>query len=119
MRETAVAWTSWPASITAAAEGRGIASADPTASDPLTHLTHYVLVRADLPRGLQAAMIVHAAGESSPGDLGPDTFAVVLSCRDELHLALEADRLAAAGVPLVRVHEPDAPYHGALMALGL
>ena len=64
-------------------------------------------------------MIVHAAVESSPGNLAPDTYAIVLAARDELHLALEADRLEAAGVHLVRVHEPDAPYKGALMALGL
>ena len=62
---------------------------------------------------------MHAAGESSPGNLSAGTYAVVLQARDELHLTLEAERLEAAGVPLVRVHEVDAPYRGALMALGL
>ena len=64
-------------------------------------------------------MIVHAAGESSPGNLADDTHAIVLTARDELDLALVADRLEVSGVGLVRVHEPDAPYNGALMALGL
>ena len=64
-------------------------------------------------------MITHAAGESSPGNLPEGTFAIVKMARDELHLALIADELQAAGVALVRVHEPDRPYCGALMALGL
>ena len=78
-----------------------------------------MVVRSDVPRGIQAAMICHAAGESSPGNLPADTYAIVLTCRDELHLALVADELEARGVALVRVHEPDPPYRGALMALGL
>ena len=62
-------------------------------------------------------MIVHAAGESSPGNLAPDTYAVVLAVPDEARLAREADRLEAAGVSLVRVHEPD--RNNELMAIGL
>ena len=64
-------------------------------------------------------MIAHAAGESSPGELPRETYAFVLAARDELHLALEAERLEARAVRLVRIYEPDAPYRGALMALGL
>jgi len=78
-----------------------------------------VIVRADLPRGIQAAQLVHAAGESAPGGLPPGTYAVVLAARDEGHLALVAKKLRLAGVPFVAVHEPDAPYSGALMALGI
>lgn len=76
-------------------------------------------MRADLPRRGQAAQLVHAAGESSPGGLPEGTYAIVLQVPDEAALAREADRLERAGVKLTRVHEPDAPYHGALMALGL
>ena len=47
------------------------------------------------------------------------TYAVVLSVPDEAALARESERLCAAGVPLVEIREPDAPHHGALMALGL
>lgn len=78
-----------------------------------------MIVRADLPRGIQAANLVHAAGESSPGDLAEGTHAVVLTVPDELSLHREAKRLESAGVSLVRITEPDAPYHGALMALGI
>lgn len=64
-------------------------------------------------------MIVHAAGESSPGNLPEDTYAVVLAAWDELHIALIADALEARGVALTRVRETEPPYSGALMALGL
>lgn len=39
-----------------------------------------------LPRGLLAAQVVHAAGESSPGDLPEGTHAVVLAAEDQQHL---------------------------------
>jgi hypothetical protein len=68
---------------------------------------------------VQAAQIVHAAGESSPGNLPHGTFAVVLTARDEPHLAAIADGLEQRAVAFVRVCETDAPYHGALMSLGL
>ena len=57
-------------------------------NDPRIHLTHYVIVREDLPTGVMAAQIVHAAGESSPGDLPPNTFAVALAASDEQQLEL-------------------------------
>lgn len=76
-------------------------------------------MRADLPRGIQAANIVHAAGESSPGGLPSGTHAVVLTVPDELTLQRVAAKLAGAGVAFVRIEEPDAPWDGALMALGL
>lgn len=77
------------------------------------------MVRADLPRGIQAAQITHAAGESAPGDLPSGTHAVVLTAPDEPSLAKLADKLDAYGVAFVRVLEPDSPHDGALMALGL
>lgn len=64
-------------------------------------------------------MIIHAAGESSPGGLTPDTYAVALTARDEAALASVSSRLRDRGVPLTEVREPNAPYDGALMALGL
>ncbi len=64
-------------------------------------------------------MLVHAAGESSPGDLKDGTYAVVLTARDEAALRAVSARLRLAGVELVEVREPDAPWNGALMALGL
>jgi hypothetical protein len=82
-------------------------------------LTHYVVVRADIPRGIQAANIVHAAGESSPGYLPEGTHAVVLTVPDERALVVLSDRLVAARIPFVPVYEPDAPYCGAMMSIGL
>lgn len=78
-----------------------------------------MVVRSDLPRGVLAAQVVHAAGESSPGGLPEGTNAVVLACPTEAALRDVADRLARAGVPHVRVEEPDAPWCGELMAVGV
>jgi peptidyl-tRNA hydrolase len=82
-------------------------------------LVHYVVVRDDLPRGLLAAMVVHAAGESSPGNLAAGTHAVVLAAKDEATLRAAAERLTRAGIQHVCIDEPDAPYDGALMAIGV
>lgn len=86
---------------------------------PPAVLTHYVIVRSDLPRGIQAANIVHAAGESSPGDLPEGTHAICLVVPDESALLDVERRLTREALPFVRVVEPDAPYCGALMALGV
>lgn len=66
-----------------------------------------------------AAQIVHAAGESSPGDVAEGTYAVVLAVPDEASLLKEAKRLRARGVAHVEIYEPDAPYCGAITAIGL
>lgn len=78
-----------------------------------------MVVRSDLPRGTQAAQIVHAAGESSPGNLSTGTYAVVLHVPDEAALRRIADTLSREGVAFVAIEEDDEPYAGALMALGL
>ena len=64
-------------------------------------------------------MLVHAAGESSPGDLPSTTHAVVLTAPDEPALRAVAARLRLAGVPVVKVHDPDPPISGGLAALGI
>lgn len=76
------------------------------------------MVRADLPRGLQAAQIVHAAGESSPGNLVEGTHAVVLTVPDEAALLALSTRMRVSGVVHVVIVESDAPYEGQAMALG-
>jgi len=78
-----------------------------------------VIVRADLPRGVQAAMIAHAAGESSPGNLPKETFAFVLAVPNRDALEGLAAKLAASGIAHARIEEPDAPWSGELMALGV
>lgn len=82
-------------------------------------MTHYVIVRSDLPRGTQAAHLVHAAGESSPGGLPKDMHAVVLTVPDEGALLALASRLERAGVAHVVIDEPDAPYNGQRTAIGV
>lgn len=90
------------------------------AADPaIEHLFHYVVVRKDLPLGIMAANIIHAAGESSPGGLHEGTHAVCLSTPNEAALLEVAARLEREGVKITRVVEPDAPYDGALMSIGV
>jgi len=81
--------------------------------------THYVIVRSDLPLGVLAAQLVHAAGESSPGNLEEGTYAIVLAVPDEQALGHLAVRLLRAGIAFRAIREPDLPYNNALMALGL
>ena len=82
-------------------------------------LVHICIVRRDLPRGVLAAQLIHAAGESSPDDLPRGTHAVALAARDEAHLEAIARRLDFDGIAHHLVHEPDPPWCGALMAVGL
>jgi hypothetical protein len=77
-----------------------------------------VIVRTDLPIGVIAAQIAHAAGESSPGNLTEGTFAIVLGVENEAALQAVRARLSVAGIDHVPIHEPDAPYGGKLMAIG-
>lgn len=81
-------------------------------------MTHYVVVRRDLPLGFLAAQVVHAAGESSPGNLSEGTNAVVLQVAGERELVELAAALAAAGVEHRLIREPDAPWNGAATAIG-
>ena len=75
-------------------------------------------MRNDLPRGLLAAQCVHAAGESSPGNLSPGTHAVVLGTDSEgLHKLRE--RLEQADVPHHAIIENDPPYTDQLLAIGI
>jgi hypothetical protein len=78
-----------------------------------------VVVRADLPKGVQAAMIVHAVGDSLTAGHPPNTFAVVLAARDRAHIEEIATFLEGRGVELVRVVEPDPPWNGEVMSLGI
>lgn len=86
--------------------------------------THYCITRRDLPPGLQAANLIHAAGESSPGNLPPETHAVALTCPDEASLRALSAVLTANGVRHRAIIEGDCscestPYDGQLMAIGV
>jgi len=67
---------------------------------------------------VQSAQVIHAAGESSPGNLPHDTHAVCLTVPDEPSLRSLRTRLEAASARFVSILEEDAPYTGQLMALG-
>jgi peptidyl-tRNA hydrolase len=82
-------------------------------------LTHYCVIRQDLPRGVLAAQLIHAAGESSRGILPPHTFAVALAAKDEAHLESLEQALRRLDIPHRAIREPDPPWNGALMAIGI
>lgn len=82
-------------------------------------LRHYCIVRSDLSLGDLAAQLVHAAGESSPGDLPSGTYAICLGVENELELLKFEAKMHEFGVPHVAIREPDEPFCGALMAIGV
>ena len=62
-------------------------------------------------------MICHAAGETGPATTG--THAVILAIPNEQSLLQLAERLSLKGLDFHLIHEPDAPWNGQAMALGL
>lgn len=80
--------------------------------------THYCIIRQDLPAGTFAAQLIHAAGESATG-VESGTFAVALAARDENHLGFIEAKLRRLSIPHHAIREPDAPWCGALMAIGI
>jgi len=64
-------------------------------------------------------MLIHAAGESSPGKLPPHTYAIALQCKNEHDLNDLSYDLFKCGIAHQRIVENDAPYSGQLMALGI
>lgn len=81
-------------------------------------LHHYVIARTDVPTGVMAAQIVHAAGESS--DRVPSgVHAVCLSAHSEMELEELEAKLLELGVSHTSIREPDEPWNGTLMAIGL
>lgn len=93
-----------------------LASVDADAGCP-KHLdvAHYVIVRADLPPGAQVAQTIHAAGESSPGNLKPGTIAVALHAKNEAHLRELSGALTKRSIAHHVVEECD----GEWMAIGI
>lgn len=88
-------------------------------------LTHYIIVRRDLPLGVALAMTTHAAGESA--SLYRDTLgrgfrgarSVVLGVKSERDLKRLAKKLQDKDVEFTVMHEYDPPYNGQAMAIGV
>jgi peptidyl-tRNA hydrolase len=78
-----------------------------------------VITRSDLHNGFRAAQIIHAAGESSPGNLSTGVFAIALEARDEAHLRELSKQLAEKGVSHKLVIESQEPYDGQATAIGV
>lgn len=78
-----------------------------------------MVVRADLPLGTVLAQTIHAAGESHPLPVESGTYAVALQVPDEAALFAVSDQLTEAGFSHTLIREPDAPYLGQAMAIGL
>lgn len=83
-------------------------------------IVHYVIVRRDLPLGVMAAMVTHAAGESAvlmDGFTG--STAVVLAVDNELQLLRCYAKLEAARISLKLIQESDGEFAGQCMAIGV
>lgn len=65
------------------------------------------------------AQTIHAAGESVREAVPSNTYAVALKARDEAQLVELYARLEAAGIPCTLIREPDSPWLGQAMALGI
>lgn len=79
-----------------------------------------MLVRTDIPLGVAAAMIVHAAGESAAfNPPTPGTFAVVLGVDSAAALEAVDAQLAQHGVSRIMIREPDPPWNGQPMSIGV
>ncbi len=86
-----------------------------------------MVVRSDLPFGVQCVQLLHAAGESSYLELGGQyrhwplpvgTRAVALSAPNQAALEALETELRSAGIAHAAIREPDPPYLGQLLALG-
>jgi len=79
-----------------------------------------VVVRRDLPFGILVAQTVHAAGETAlPGGVPSGTRAVALAAKNEQHLLKIANQLRSRLISFKVIYEPDSPWNGAAMAIGL
>jgi hypothetical protein len=89
-------------------------------------LTHYIIVRKDMPTGAACAQITHAAGESffyyKPKRLGlleEGTVAVVLGVENQNCLKYYAKRLRQAGIKFVMIRENEGPLANQVTAIGV
>src|SRR4051812_44245768 len=100
-------------------------------------MIHYLLIRRDLPFGVTLAQLAHAAANSMEEWIKEESFVdddahyidfpatyggmtvVVLGVRDRVALKNWEMRLKRKKIPMTTVHEPDEPWNGQLMAIGI
>ena len=85
-------------------------------------LYHYVIVRGDIPFGDAMAQNTHASGESAVlaiRGVPEGTRAVVLEAENESEIERYSVKLTDRGILHVVIREPDAPFNGAAMAIGI
>lgn len=82
-------------------------------------MVHYVIVRNDLPHGVQVAQTVHAAGESAGGPLPDGTIAVALSAPSEAAIRKLAQDFARQAIAHRLIVEDAGPWAGQAMAIGV
>lgn len=81
---------------------------------------HYILIRGDIPFGVQMVNVAHAAGESIvEAPIPSTTVAVLLHVKDEAQLLEYEEEIKRKGLEYVLIREPDEPYNNAAMSLGL
>lgn len=76
-----------------------------------------MIVREDLPKGVLAAHVAHAAGETGPAP--PGSIAVVLGVPNEAELLVIAARLEERGVPFTLIREDAGIFAGQATAIGI
>lgn len=82
-------------------------------------MVHYIIVRSDLPHGVQVAQTAHAAGESAGFPLPDGTIVVALGVPDEGALKRVARALGEHSLTHKLIVENEGPWAGQAMALGV
>ena len=82
-------------------------------------LVHYVIVRSDLPHGVQVAQTAHAAGESAGGPLPDGTIVVALAVPTEATLREVAEALGRHSLTYKLILENEGKYADQAMAIGV
>lgn len=83
------------------------------------NLVHYIVVRADLPHGVQVAQTAHAAGESVQRPLPEGTIVVALAVPNEGSLRRVAEALGKQSLTYKLIVENEGPWAGQATALGV
>lgn len=82
-------------------------------------MTHYCVTRADIPFGVQAAQLIHAAGQSVESKVPDGTYAIALHVQNEVELRKLSAKLTGAAIDHALIIEVDKPYTGQAMAIGI